>query len=294
MKTLDYFLQAARSQSFSQAAKNCRISQTAMSLAISKLEGEIGFTLFDRERRPMVLTPEGREFYAWAAEMVDGLASITSAKSDSEKGPALAIAAASSYDALAFNSYVQAFKKENSAVTIMMRVVPHGKMQGKPPFEEADGFFGPSRLLEGAPKAKAIEIASCPMMVAVSSSHELAALSRVSPATLRGYTCAVMAYACTGRLSDAFARQIEGEAVKFKRMLYMEHVEEVLLYAANNGAVALVPSLAARFIPQGFAILPVEGWSMNVPYSFFALEDNEKPELAAFLHFLERGEGKLA
>lgn len=64
MKTkLDYyriFYETARHESFSLAAKNLYISQSAISQCISQLEKDLGAKLFNRSRRGVVLTQEGR------------------------------------------------------------------------------------------------------------------------------------------------------------------------------------------------------------------------------------------
>ncbi len=64
MKTkLDYyriFYETARHESFSLAAKNLYISQSAISQCISQLEKDLGAKLFNRSRRGVALTQEGR------------------------------------------------------------------------------------------------------------------------------------------------------------------------------------------------------------------------------------------
>ncbi|MDR2771118.1 MAG: LysR family transcriptional regulator, partial [Clostridiales Family XIII bacterium] len=50
IKGLQYFIAAAERLNFTTAAKECYITQTAMSLHISKMEDELGFKLFNRNR----------------------------------------------------------------------------------------------------------------------------------------------------------------------------------------------------------------------------------------------------
>ncbi len=63
MVGLEYFLSAARLLNFTKAAEECCITQTAMSLHIAKIEKELGFMLFDRNRRSVSLTPGGAAFF---------------------------------------------------------------------------------------------------------------------------------------------------------------------------------------------------------------------------------------
>ena len=292
MKTLDYFIQAARTQSFSQAAKDCHISQTAMSLAISKLENEIGYTLFDRDKRPMILTPAGQEFFVWAAATADSFAKIIGAKPDSDKKPLLILGAANAFDALVLSSYTKEFRRTNPSVTIMIKLFPSYNVKERLASRDVDGFFAPSFLFEGDSDVRSIPLDTFPMQIIVSSEHELAALPRVSPATLRGYTCAAVAYSSIGLADTAFPRRMEAESLMFKRIIPLEYTEEALLYAANNGAVALLPAVEAKYLPEGFAALPLEGSSKAISFAFCSLSGNDKHALADFQQFLERSKAE--
>lgn len=56
---LRYFLKVVECCNFTHAANACSISQPALSQQISKLEKELGSTLFDRQGRRALLTPVG-------------------------------------------------------------------------------------------------------------------------------------------------------------------------------------------------------------------------------------------
>jgi DNA-binding transcriptional LysR family regulator len=60
IRNLRYFLEVAHLGSFSQAAARLHRSQPALSRGIQELEADLGFRLFSREGRHVVLTPEGQ------------------------------------------------------------------------------------------------------------------------------------------------------------------------------------------------------------------------------------------
>jgi DNA-binding transcriptional LysR family regulator len=72
IKGLQYFIAAAERLNFTTAAKECYITQTAMSLHIGKMEDELGFKLFNRNRnkRVMELTSAGQDFLHRARRLV--------------------------------------------------------------------------------------------------------------------------------------------------------------------------------------------------------------------------------
>lgn len=65
-----YFIAVAQCQNMSQAALQLHIAQPSLSKAITKLEAELGFPLFDRHGRRIVLNDEGRRFLKGALAMV--------------------------------------------------------------------------------------------------------------------------------------------------------------------------------------------------------------------------------
>lgn len=50
IRQLEYFEMACLTRSFTRAAKELHVSQPSITLAIRKLEEELGLTLFDRKK----------------------------------------------------------------------------------------------------------------------------------------------------------------------------------------------------------------------------------------------------
>ena len=72
IQDLRYALILEKCCNFSEAAALCDISQSSFSKHIQKIEDELnGVKLFDRSARPLKITAAGREFIAYAKEIVD-------------------------------------------------------------------------------------------------------------------------------------------------------------------------------------------------------------------------------
>ncbi len=86
--TLRYFMAVAETQHMTKAAKILNISQPSLSLAIRRLESEIGFELFTRRKRSIELNDYGRIFYesvsAMDRELNSGLGRMTELKKQKE------------------------------------------------------------------------------------------------------------------------------------------------------------------------------------------------------------------
>jgi DNA-binding transcriptional LysR family regulator len=77
LRQLEYLVALADEGSFGRAAARCNASQPAVSVAIAKLETELGVELVRRQTRGAALTPAGESLLRWAREAlasVDGLA----------------------------------------------------------------------------------------------------------------------------------------------------------------------------------------------------------------------------
>jgi DNA-binding transcriptional LysR family regulator len=64
------FEAAARHLSFTKAGEELYLTQSAVSRQIKDLEEQLGVPLFERRHRALALTPEGRQFYAAAAQVL--------------------------------------------------------------------------------------------------------------------------------------------------------------------------------------------------------------------------------
>lgn len=68
---LEIFLSIAEEKSFSRAAEKMLRTQPALSIAIKRLEEELGETLFDRSSKSGTLTEAGKILYSYAQQMIN-------------------------------------------------------------------------------------------------------------------------------------------------------------------------------------------------------------------------------
>lgn len=71
IERLSYFVEIANCQSLNVASENLHISQQALSVAIKKMEVELGVQVLTRSNKGVVLTDEGEELYLVAKHIVD-------------------------------------------------------------------------------------------------------------------------------------------------------------------------------------------------------------------------------
>ena len=71
LQQLNYALTIADCSSINEASKQLFISQPSLSEAIRELGTELGFELFLRSNRGIVMTPEGEEFLGYARQVTE-------------------------------------------------------------------------------------------------------------------------------------------------------------------------------------------------------------------------------
>lgn len=79
LKQIRYALAVERSLHFKKAAESCAVSQSALSTALSEMEKQLGFQLFERNNKQVLVTPLGRQALEKAQEiklLMDDLARL--------------------------------------------------------------------------------------------------------------------------------------------------------------------------------------------------------------------------
>lgn len=71
LNDLRYLITLARERHFGRAAEACFVSQPTLSIAIKKLEDELGVMLFERHRHEVLVTPAGEAIVQQAERVLD-------------------------------------------------------------------------------------------------------------------------------------------------------------------------------------------------------------------------------
>ncbi len=83
-KQITYALAVGELRHFKQAANQCAVSQSALSTAISELEKALGFAVFERDNKKVLITPLGDDFLARARNIANELDNINKLGSKSD------------------------------------------------------------------------------------------------------------------------------------------------------------------------------------------------------------------
>lgn len=70
LQQLEYVLAVNQHRHFGEAARQCHVTQPTLSTMIQKLEEELGVRIFDRSKKPVIPTEEGRKVIEQAREVI--------------------------------------------------------------------------------------------------------------------------------------------------------------------------------------------------------------------------------
>ncbi|MFN7095822.1 MAG: LysR family transcriptional regulator, partial [Burkholderiales bacterium] len=73
---LRYIIALAQERHFGKAAQKCFVSQPTLSIAIKKLEENLGIMIFERNKNKVMITEAGTEIIAQAQQVIDGVSKI--------------------------------------------------------------------------------------------------------------------------------------------------------------------------------------------------------------------------
>ncbi len=76
LSELKYIVAVARERHFGRAAESCYVSQPTLSVAVKKLEAELGVGLFERGQGDVSLTPVGLPIIAQAQRVLEEVKQI--------------------------------------------------------------------------------------------------------------------------------------------------------------------------------------------------------------------------
>ncbi|WP_029408677.1 hydrogen peroxide-inducible genes activator [Thiomicrorhabdus sp. Milos-T2] len=71
LNELKYIVAVAKEKHFRKASELCFVSQPTLSVAIKKLEDELGITLFERRKQDVLITPIGKKIISIAEEILE-------------------------------------------------------------------------------------------------------------------------------------------------------------------------------------------------------------------------------
>lgn len=212
LRQLRCFVAVAQHQSFTQAAQALHTTQSAVSVAVKELEDEVGFRLFDRTTRQVLLSDAGRNFHGHAHRLLGEFQAVLQDASDIaalRKGIVRVGATEAAACSLVVPA-IAAYQRECPGVDVQLVVTLVPSMFNALRNGDVDFIVGPDSI-QGEEMDRGIFVEALlrsPLWVWCLPSHPLARLKQVPWRKLVRHDLVIPAMDFTSRIAPAVMKHL--------------------------------------------------------------------------------------
>ena len=181
LRQLKYFQTASRLKNITRAARKLKVSQPNITVAIKKLETELGVQLFDRSQKQLTLTPEGTVFLKRIEialrNIEDAILEVNDYK-QLQKGT-IKIGIPPMMGAYLFPKVFSGFRQLHPKLDVML--YEEGSLTIREKLESDELDFGIIIVPDSAPNLNVLRMSRNQLMICVAQDSPLAAKSKITP-----------------------------------------------------------------------------------------------------------------
>ena len=289
MAQLEYFSKVVQERSFSKAADRVYRTQPAVSIAIRRLEEEIGLPLLDRTQKTPVLTDAGQVVYDYAQRILALRDQVGQAISElqSLKRGRVRVGANESTSLYLLPDFILKFREQHPEVKV--EIYRHVSSRLPREVLERNVDFA---LMASEPADRDLEafpVLKDELVLIMSPKHPLAGRSSVKVKDLGKESFVAHNVNSGSRLKviEAFARQ----HTPLNIALELATIETIKRFVQKRVGLAFVPRMCVREeLERGvLATVPVRGLSHNrILWAAHRRGSSFSPAAAAFLKVLKQ------
>ncbi|GAB5453086.1 MAG: oxidative stress transcriptional regulator OxyR [Halioglobus sp.] len=273
---LRYLVALSETGHFRKAAEHCNVSQPTLSIAIKKLESELGVSLFERSRHKVSTTPTGDRIVEQARTVLQeaqNLLQLAELGKD-PLGSMMSVGAIYTVGPYLFPRLVGNAQQLAPNMPLFIEESYTANLRGKLSRGELDAVFVALPFTEPDVVTKAVYDEN--FVVVVPSDHDLASEKEVDPAALASYRVLLLGEghcfrdqvleACPGLQQALREDQARGHAV-----VEGSSLETLKLMVASGLGITVLPKTAADIATYGERSLVVRPFMAPAPRRTIAL-----------------------
>lgn len=273
---LRYLVALADTGHFRKAAEQCNVSQPTLSIAIKKLESELGISLFERSRHKVTPTPTGARIVDQAQTVLAETQNIVSLAELGKDplGSMLSVGAIYTVGPYLFPRLVTGLNELAPNMPLFIEENYTAVLRGKLTSGELDAIFVALPFTETEVVTRSLY--DEPFVVLVEEDHKLAKQKSVNPADLAEFRVLMMGEghcfrdqvleACPG-----LAQRLREDQVRGDTMIEGSSLETLKHMVASGLGITVLPESAANFVSYGDRSLVVKPFTDPAPIRTVAL-----------------------
>ncbi|MFF1832003.1 LysR family transcriptional regulator [Paenarthrobacter sp. NPDC058040] len=284
LRQLRYFLVVADELHFGRAAERLHLTQPPLTVAIRKLEKDLGVQLFDRTTRRVTLTPAGEAF---RDRIRDAVSELDEAAGDAANEAAglsgrIRIGFVSSASYTTIPESIATFTERRPRVELVLSPLTSGEQ-----IEQLlDGGLDLGLVRDpGEVPGIRLEVLSGEDLVTVLPQHHpLAEQATIHPDDLDGEPMILFPYRLMPGFVSRVLRLFDGQRTPPNVIQQAIHQETVLGLVAAGLGLSILPASVGRFQMPGVTIRPIAGHPQTALYA--ARRTTSSPAIDEFLDAL--------
>ncbi|HSO34973.1 MAG TPA: LysR family transcriptional regulator [Labilithrix sp.] len=258
LRHLRYFVAVAEERHFGRAAARLRMAQPPLSRQIQALEAELGFVLFERDRRQVELTPAGKtllEHTRGIFEAVD-LAVHEARRASLGESGRIVVAYPSTFAYSGLPELVRAYRAKFPGVELVLRELsPQQQLDALRDHRADVGFI---RAPVDEPGLSTELVRSEPLVAALPTGHPLAARTSIPLALLAKEPFVLFPRVRGPAYFDHLIGLCREAGFTPRIVQEAPQLDIVSLVAAGLG-VSILPSSIRKFRRSGIVLRPIVG-----------------------------------
>jgi DNA-binding transcriptional LysR family regulator len=264
LRQLRYFLAVADELHFGRAAERLRMSQPPLSVQVSRLEDELGTSLFERTTRRVSLTPAGQHLQTRAHSILDEVDAVREEMRDFADGLSGRLSAGfvSSANYTVLPGVVQLFRARRSNVTLDLHPLTSGQqiealragtLDVGIVRDEIPGNSGSSPELTSEVVFEELLVACLPV------DHPLAQQSEVTSGEIIDVPMITYPRSLMPGYVDRVAAVLDAPLGAVRVVEEVVHQETALGFVAAGVGTSILPASVRHLLPPSIVAIPLSG-----------------------------------
>ena len=291
LNQLRYFVSVAENGSFTKAAVAHYITQTAITQQIQSLEEQVGARLFNRNSRPIALTPAGKVFLKEAREILERVDSALWRTREASTGleGSLRVGYTKGYEHSDLSRMLRDFHREYPNILVSCYrcdtdMLAAGLLNG-----EYDIIFTwDSTNIRQEENLQLRVIEHVPLRVALYANHPLARRKELTRRDLKQENLLFMSPSGTGdSFGDAYYIQLYQQAgYQPNILLRSSDMESILMMVAAEQGISVVPEYSHPWDvgTENVVFVPLTGEGETEEILMAWRREDDNPALRHFIH----------
>ncbi|MPS25385.1 LysR substrate-binding domain-containing protein [Pigmentiphaga sp.] len=287
LRQLKQFVVLATELNYRKAAERLNMTQPPLSIAIKKLEAEIGTPLFERDRLGVRLTVAGGAFLGEARRLLDGAESALAITRDAAQGRigTLRVCAVPSASLNLLPKVLPVFARRFPQIRLRLSSGSTVGILGELQRDELDAAFlvPPASRVPGA---EMLALAPQRLILAVPADHWAAGGPAISLSELGDETLVTLAHSDSPGFAGSIAATCQQAGFHPRVLQESSHALISLPLVAAGHGIAIVPEAHRRIAIENVAYVDVSdasGRPLTYAMSLAVRQNSPNPAVAPFI-----------